>query len=627
MVKQRSVHLLLIPGLFLLLALAIWLTLMRDFRLDDSFITYRYARNLAAGYGLVYNRGDAVLSTTAPLYAVLLAALSFIIPDFHILGSLIGVISIALGAWLIFMLLPLRIPLALRLWGGLIYMLSSPLWLALGMETALWILLVLVAAWSGQTHRWTVAGFLIGLAVLIRPDAALPGVLMGIGALLVSVNILYTRDSKFTPLIQYIIAAGIPIGLFMLWGLATYGSPLPVTLGAKSAQAELGITGLGLGVTPWNGLLLILMSLIQQSPLYLILGLLVLIGLFSRKLTPFIILVTVWSGLHLVTYIVLGVAPYRWYYTPLLPGVILLAASGAAILYEWLKHRAKPLAIYGTLVAALLPLAAQAASFQQISTYMEQGGSHDVMLPIVDWQAYREAGTWLRDHTSDQATVGVAEVGQIGYYADRWMTDYLGLLQPDVSAMLRRGDFYSWLISYAPDYLVFQRFHQQRLALFNHRIDGDAWFLANYREVTQMDDPRYLAGPVTIMERTTPLLPMITQPVQADFEGLRLVGYAIDTAETQPGKNQSVRIRLDWQVIGNLPAEIHVAIKALDIPEEPGFDGDYATRHWHETLSTWHGFIIPFSTIPGTYPLAVAVGPTGGSFIMHVIGRFQIASP
>ncbi|MBZ0295216.1 MAG: hypothetical protein K8L99_21815, partial [Anaerolineae bacterium] len=62
-----------IPALLLLLSLAIWLLLMHQFRLDDSFITYRYARNLAQGQGLVYNQGDAVLSTTAPLYAMLLA--------------------------------------------------------------------------------------------------------------------------------------------------------------------------------------------------------------------------------------------------------------------------------------------------------------------------------------------------------------------------------------------------------------------------------------------------------------------------------------------------------------------------------------------------------------------------
>ena len=43
---------------------------------DNAFITYRYADNLRSGLGLVYNPGEWVLGTTAPLYAVLLAVLS-----------------------------------------------------------------------------------------------------------------------------------------------------------------------------------------------------------------------------------------------------------------------------------------------------------------------------------------------------------------------------------------------------------------------------------------------------------------------------------------------------------------------------------------------------------------------
>src|SRR2546427_11263191 len=40
--------------------------------IDDAYITFRYARNLAEGLGLVYNPGEWVLGTTAPLWAMLL---------------------------------------------------------------------------------------------------------------------------------------------------------------------------------------------------------------------------------------------------------------------------------------------------------------------------------------------------------------------------------------------------------------------------------------------------------------------------------------------------------------------------------------------------------------------------
>jgi len=43
---------------------------------DDAYITFRYARNLANGVGFVYNAGERVLGTTTPAYTLLLAALS-----------------------------------------------------------------------------------------------------------------------------------------------------------------------------------------------------------------------------------------------------------------------------------------------------------------------------------------------------------------------------------------------------------------------------------------------------------------------------------------------------------------------------------------------------------------------
>src|SRR3954468_6808806 len=45
---------------------------------DDAFITFRYARNLAAGNGFVYNPGEMVMGTTAPAFGLLTAAFPFV---------------------------------------------------------------------------------------------------------------------------------------------------------------------------------------------------------------------------------------------------------------------------------------------------------------------------------------------------------------------------------------------------------------------------------------------------------------------------------------------------------------------------------------------------------------------
>ncbi|MCA0452869.1 MAG: hypothetical protein LCI00_02710 [Chloroflexi bacterium] len=627
MVKQftnRNRQLVLLAG-YLCVAIVIWLTVMSEFRLDDSFITYRYSRNFAQGLGLVYNAGDNVLSTTAPLYAMLLGALSLIIPDYHLLGSLIGLLSIGTGGWLIYNLLPKRIAEPIHLWGGLVYVMSSPLWLALGMETAFWIMLVLAAVWLVQQQRYAGAGLAIGIAALARPDAVLPAGLLGFALIVQSVNVVGTTASRWwRPLVTFAAALLIPLALFGVWAYATYGSPFPVTLGAKNAQAVLGITGMGVNVNVWEGLRLILRSLMTQSPLYIALALLVLFGLANR-FDRAVLVIVAWGGLHLLAYIIMKIAPYRWYYAPLVPGAVLLAALGLDYLTRRLSVRGIRLA--GVLVGAIavFPLIAQLSSFGEISQRIQSGGSVDVMLPIVDWKAYRETGEWLEQNTPQDATVGVAEVGQIGFYARRYMTDYLGLLQPDVAAGLKRDDFYSWLVGYAPDYLVFQRFRGAALVLYNYVIQDDPWFNANYQPVVEFDDPRYSSGPVTIFERILPKPPVTPQPVQTDFNGLRLVGIATE-ADPIPTDGGAVRVRLDWEVVGLLPDELHIAVKGLDMGgKNPGFDGDYRTPNWHGRFSTWHGFVVPSGVTPGDYTLLVAVGPKGGPYLEQGVGTLKVA--
>ncbi len=626
MVKQlssRNRQLVLLVG-YLLVAILIWLAVMSEFRLDDSFITYRYSRNFAQGIGLVYNAGDNVLSTTAPLYAILLGVLSFIIPDFHLLGSLIGTLSIGLGGWLIYSLLPRRMSESIRLWGGLVYVLSSPLWLALGMETAFWIMLVLAAVWLTQEKRWVGAGLLIGIAALSRPDAVLPAGLLGLMLIVNSVNQMGTTERWWKPVISYAVAAAVPLIIFGVWAYATYGSPFPVTLSAKSAQAVLGITGMGVDVTTWEGLRLILRSLMLQSPLYIALALLVLFG-FANSFNASVVIVVVWGGLHLLAYMLLKVAPYRWYYAPLVPGAVLLAASGLDYLFKRLGLRQIQAAPVLVGAIAIFPLIAQFTTFSVITQRIQSGGPVDVMLPIVDWNAYRETGEWLDKNTPTDATVGVAEVGQIGFYARRYMTDYLGLLQPDVAAGLKRNDFYSWLVGYAPDYLVFQRFRGAALVLYNYVIQDDKWFNANYQPVAEFDDVRYSSGPVTVFKRVTNKPAVTPQPVQLDFGHLRLVGVATD-ANAIPTNGGSVRVRLDWEVVGILPDELHIAVKGLAMAGgNPSFDGDYHTPNWQGRFSTWHGFVVPNGVTPGEYTLLVAVGPKGGPYQEQGVGTLQVA--
>jgi hypothetical protein len=72
---------------------------------------------------------------------------------------------------------------------------------------------------------------------------------------------------------------------------------------------------------------------------------------------------------------------------------------------------------------------------------------------------YRAAGEWLEANTPENAWVGVLEAGAIGYYAQRPMVDFAGLIQPEVAAQITPATTYAdtaqWAVErYQPDYLA-----------------------------------------------------------------------------------------------------------------------------------------------------------------------------
>src|SRR5215212_8222761 len=71
--------------------------LFRNHGYDDPYITYRYASNLAHAAGFVYNAGERILSTTTPLYTLILALAGLTGAPIPFASNLFACLSLALG--------------------------------------------------------------------------------------------------------------------------------------------------------------------------------------------------------------------------------------------------------------------------------------------------------------------------------------------------------------------------------------------------------------------------------------------------------------------------------------------------------------------------------------------------
>lgn len=436
---------------------------------DDPFITYRYAENLARGLGFVYNAGEQVLSTTTPLFAILLALGSKLWPDLPRLAGLLGAAGVALGGWFLW-----DLARAWKTeWAGWVALALYPtftlLLSTLGSETPLYLAFCLGALAAYARENLLEAAVFSALAVLTRGDGALVAALLGVHG---GMRIL--RDQKRPEVewwrpVEIFRAAAAFLLLTLPWFLfawAYFGQPLPVTLAAKQSQGSMAISrGFGEGF-------LRLASSYLGSWEYRLEAILAVAGLgfAAARRRPWLLLFA-WTALYYLSYTALGVTQYFWYYAPLVPGFVAavglgiagLAALGGNLLRRLPARLPKnsPLAqehIHSPETArlgAILPLACllllALAQVQNVLKFRQYSDGR--------YEIYRDVGTWLSQHTPATARVGALEVGIIGYYARRSMVDFAGLIQPDVAAHLTPQTTYEdaalWAVErYRPEYLV-----------------------------------------------------------------------------------------------------------------------------------------------------------------------------
>lgn len=212
---------------------------------DDAYISFRYARNLVAGHGLVFNPGERVEGYTNLLYVLLLVPVAWLAPD-HLYPVAVGlnILFAALAMALLFSFVRERLG---GLSGGLAALalaLCPPLWIgvASGLETPL-VLCLQVALWifaERGAERGGRIPLLAGLAVLsclVRADGFLAPCLVAVYLLLKGRR----RAALAVGGATVLAMAGL-----VAWRLTYYGWPLPNTYYAKVSGSVLGRMGTAL---------------------------------------------------------------------------------------------------------------------------------------------------------------------------------------------------------------------------------------------------------------------------------------------------------------------------------------------------------------------------------------------
>jgi arabinofuranosyltransferase len=468
---------------------------------DDSYISYRYAENMANGHGLVFNRYQTpVEGYTNFLWTLLLSAIATVklpLPETASFLSLFFSVALLLlmAVWAHMQRefnpdFPIAVPVLL--------LASSPalaLWSVTGMETPFFaFLLVSGAVFLSIEERRSWPGILSGLtfalAALARPEGLL------IGGIVIGFSYIFSRQwyMRLPAFIIRVILFALPPALHFLWRKSFYGHWFPNTFYAKTTT---GTELFGLGFDYLKGFLF-------QGGLVLVV--LIMLALFIRRKTEglwtILVLITVYS--LYVVWIGGDWMPANRLFLPILPFMIM----GASVFIAKTVHVSGR---FTTILTALICLhfiyhgiSAQ-LRFMNHSVFAQTFLNHE---PPVD--VLKALGLHLREVADPSSVVAVVPAGKVPFYSGLKAIDMRGLCDhhiarqpfPDKLTHILAGHFKrddEYVLSQKPDFIVLSGAARKESAgpleissnlvvfpvLDEWTILSHPEFISNYREVRE----------------------------------------------------------------------------------------------------------------------------------------------
>lgn len=487
--------------------------------IDDSYITFRYARNILAGNGFTYNPNERVMGTTTPLYTGIMAAIGAVSggvnAPFPELALIVNALADSITCLLLYKIgSKLGYPL-----GGAVAALAygiapwSVTFAIGGLETSVYILLLTLSAYfyplpsppsplgrgaGGEGEQGVRATAIFGaLALLTRPDAL---ILLAPIALHYLLTQIIPRKTSLTAALRAALPALLLLGAWYTFTWLYFGSPIPQSVNAKVLAYHLN---------PEEALVRLLQHYTTPFLIYEVVGMWwVGVGLI---LYPFLYIVgarqihraapnllpwLLYPWLYFAVFAIANPLIFRWYLTPPLPVYFLTILIGLEHLWRPRppQESGNPQQSTRGLVGERLSLGRRAALglflipiLAPLSTWTLRP-DHGATRPAPDmaWIQlelhYRHAAEILQPYLANSPqsiTIAAGDVGVLGYVTNARILDTVGLNSP-ISSTYYPIPQENYVINYAiptqlildqqPNYIVIQEVYARNTFLQDQRF-------------------------------------------------------------------------------------------------------------------------------------------------------------
>ncbi len=434
-----------------------------DFILDDPFISFRYARNLLDGYGLVFNPGEKVEGYSNFLWIVLLlpfmkAGLSPVVTS-KVLGLFFGVLTTYYSYRLSLLVFEddlqkyRRAFYSSALTGFSWYF---ALWSVGGLESSLFSFLVLLSVYlfiRSEYHHGTLDWSFVplGIAGMTRPEAPL----LFIAFFIAKLFVLYRKRRRIEYMILWTAGVSLIFGSYFVWRASYYGQILPNSYYAKT-----------LGGTQQyvQGVRYLLTFFASQGRVFLLLCTLSMFGLVRLLFrNAGIRLILFFLSVYVAFIIYAGgdwMSGYR-FIAQIYPLYAVLLASGTVELVSFATARLNMGAFAGPVAATLFSLMIGFSlhnSFQNLRRSAPWLGNWYDKLSLSPAGPYYDVALYLDHNAPAGSWIALGEAGIIPYYAAHInVIDILGLMDRHIARipglLHQKGDA-GYVLGRNPDYVL-----------------------------------------------------------------------------------------------------------------------------------------------------------------------------
>jgi|GEM_PF-906416 len=388
---------------------------------DDQFTLYRYIANIAEGNGFVFNIGERVLGSTTPLFTLIAALIKFIFSSISVpsIVAYLNIIFLSVSALFFYRLSSLFLSKRFSLAATIIFALNLSWTVPTGMETPLFILLVLIFLNCLFSEKYYWSSIFLSLAILTRPDAGLIAVL----ALIFwwqKVGIL-----KTIKLLAVSVLVALP---WLVFATAYFGSFIPQSLitklhigdivnqsplqAFKVQLSHLSRIYWGKIIDPNNLPIQVLVNLI---PFFV----LVYFGV-KKKLNKDTWIIFAIPVLYFISYSISNPVMFAWYLHQTELFWILISFIGISFIFEKIKVSGSQKKYIAVIFFAVLFIG---PTYSWAKKMIDPSEGSKVPLYKI--------GMYIKEHMEPGDKIGLSNIGIVSFITHAYVIDFIGLTRAE----------------------------------------------------------------------------------------------------------------------------------------------------------------------------------------------------